>query len=75
MKSGCQFPNIRTPAGSLAGALVIVCVLVFVPASAAQIQGQVLGAGMPITNSTVTLWAAGTGAPQQLDRHGNRQRG
>jgi hypothetical protein len=32
----------------------------------ATIAGQVLGAGAPIANSTVTLWAASTGAPQQL---------
>jgi hypothetical protein len=29
-------------------------------------QGQVLGAGAPIANSTVTLWAASAGAPRQL---------
>jgi len=36
------------------------------PAFADRINGQVLGAGAPIVGSTVTLWAAGTGAPQQL---------
>ena len=37
------------------------------PANAAEsINGQVLGAGAPITNSTVTLWAASAGAPKQL---------
>lgn len=30
------------------------------------ISGQVLGAGAPIANSTVTLWAASPGAPAQL---------
>ena len=30
------------------------------------INGQVLGGGAPITNSTVTLWHAGSGAPKQL---------
>jgi hypothetical protein len=35
-------------------------------AFADRINGQVLGAGAPIVGSTVTLWAAGTGAPQQL---------
>ena len=34
--------------------------------SAASLKGQVLGAGAPIGNSTVTLWAAGTGATKQL---------
>ena len=36
------------------------------PAFADRINGQVVGAGAPIIGSTVTLWAAGTGAPQQL---------
>src|SRR5215468_11759358 len=37
------------------------------PASAAgAITGQVLGAGAPIANSTVTLWAATAGDPKQL---------
>ena len=37
------------------------------PASAADsITGQVLGAGAPIANSTVTLWAASAAAPKQL---------
>jgi hypothetical protein len=37
------------------------------PASAAvSINGQVLGAGAPIANSTVTLYAASAGAPKQM---------
>ena len=37
------------------------------PANAAvSLNGQVLGAGAPITNSTVTLYAASAGAPKQL---------
>ena len=37
------------------------------PASAAAaLKGQVLGAGAPVARSTVTLWAAGVGAPRQL---------
>jgi hypothetical protein len=35
-------------------------------AAADQIQGQVMGAGAPIANSTVTLWAATADAPRQL---------
>ena len=35
-------------------------------AGAGQIQGQVMGAGAPIANSTVTLWAATADAPKQL---------
>jgi len=34
--------------------------------SAQTIKGQVLGAGAPIANSTVTLWQASAGAPKQL---------
>jgi hypothetical protein len=33
---------------------------------AATISGQVRGAGAPVVNSTVTLWAATSGNPQQL---------
>ena len=36
------------------------------PASAQSLNGQVLGAGAPIANTTVTLWAASAGAPAQL---------
>ena len=36
------------------------------PAFAETLDGQVHGGGQPIANSTVTLWAAGAGAPQQL---------
>ena len=35
-------------------------------ANADALEGKVLGGGQPIANSTVTLWAAGEGAPQQL---------
>lgn len=35
-------------------------------ATADALEGKVLGGGQPITNSTVTLWAASDGAPQQL---------
>ncbi len=34
--------------------------------AADALEGKVLGGGQPIANSTVTLWAAGDGAPQQL---------
>jgi hypothetical protein len=36
------------------------------PALAAEIHGQAIGAGAPIVDSTVTLWAAGADAPRQL---------
>ena len=34
--------------------------------AAGTLKGQVLGGGQSIANSTVTLWAAGAGAPTQL---------
>ena len=37
-----------------------------VPATATELAGNVQGAGLPIAGSTVTLYAAGTGAPTQL---------
>ena len=40
--------------------------LLAAPAAATGLNGQVLGGGMPIANSTVTLWAASAGAPKQL---------
>jgi hypothetical protein len=36
------------------------------PVFAAEIEGQVLGAGAPIAKSTVTLWSASAAAPRQL---------
>jgi hypothetical protein len=36
------------------------------PGAAVSLSGQVLGAGAPITHSTVTLYAASTSAPKQL---------
>ena len=48
-------------------AIALLGALSIAPASAAErIQGQVLGAGAPIANSTVTLFAASAGAPKQL---------
>ncbi|MGO8738431.1 hypothetical protein [Rhodoblastus sp.] len=40
--------------------------LVAGPASAETLDGRVLAGGKPVAGSTVTLWAAGAGAPQQL---------
>jgi len=40
--------------------------LVAAPVAALSISGQVLGAGSPIAGSTVSLWAANSGAPKQL---------
>src|SRR5208283_1282177 len=45
----------------------VILALIAGPASAADsLKGQVLGAGAPIAESTVTLWAAGVDAPRQL---------
>ncbi len=40
--------------------------LAVTPAAAEALDGQVLVGGKPVANSTVTLWAAGSSAPQQL---------
>jgi hypothetical protein len=34
--------------------------------SAASLKGQVMGAGEPVAQSTVTLWSASASAPKQL---------
>ena len=52
----------RTPAL----ALTALGLLTTGPASAAGLNGQVLGGGAPIASSTVTLYAASAGAPKQL---------
>ncbi|CAN7755618.1 hypothetical protein [Mesorhizobium sp. LjNodule214] len=49
-------------------ALGTMMVVAIAPASAQQLEGQVLGAGAPIANATVTLWAASADAPKQLAR-------
>ena len=48
---------------ALAACGVILSAPVF---AADMLKGQVLGAGAPIANSTVTLFAASAGAPRQL---------
>jgi hypothetical protein len=49
------------------GAFATIGLLASATAFAADpIKGRVLGAGAPIVGSTVTLWAAGAGAPTQL---------
>ena len=67
--------NTTLGASTLAAASAFGCIVAFaafgvmssIPAMAADtINGQVLGAGAPIVGSTVTLWAANTGAPRQL---------
>jgi hypothetical protein len=41
--------------------------------AAVSLKGQVLGAGAPITNSTVTLYSASAGAPKQLAQAKDRR--
>jgi len=49
------------------GVLAVASLLLAGQAFAADsIQGQVLGGGAPIANSTVTLWAASSDAPKQV---------
>jgi hypothetical protein len=55
----------RTALFSL-GALAALGFVACAPALADTITGRVLGAGAPIADSTVTLWAAGSGGPAQL---------
>jgi hypothetical protein len=47
-------------------ALLALLALATGPAAAQQINGQVTSAGTPIAGSTVTLWEASAGNPQQL---------
>jgi len=47
-------------------AMFVVGVCLASPSAAETVKGQVLGAGAPIANSTVTLWAATVGAPRQM---------
>ena len=55
------------PARGLAAlAAVAAFLLADVQAKAAEVVGNVQGAGSPIAGSTVTLYAASTGAPQEL---------
>ncbi len=45
---------------------VALTVLLAATATAATLAGQVLGGGMPIAKSAVTLYAAGQGEPRKL---------
>lgn len=47
-------------------AFAIGALLPAAPALATSLSGQVLGAGAPVAGSTVTLWAASSGAAKQL---------
>ena len=46
--------------------LVVFTIFVAVQVSGADMKGQVMGGGAPVAQSTVTLWAASAGAPEQL---------
>ena len=50
----------------LLGSLAVAGLLFAGPAVSAPLNGQVLGGGAPIANSTVTLWGASAGVPQEL---------
>ncbi|MGO9062056.1 MAG: hypothetical protein ACLQU2_32515 [Candidatus Binataceae bacterium] len=64
MYRGAPFRNPRAVGRLLVAALGICALLPAVPVCAADsIEGQVLGAGMPIAKSTVTLWSASADAP------------
>jgi hypothetical protein len=59
--------NSRSVIRKLILAAIVSSNLLFATSSfAADTKGQVLGAGAPITQSTVTLWAASAGPPRQL---------
>src|SRR5271156_7230611 len=63
-------PNVRNPraAGRLSVVALVALALSLPGAARAadSIEGQVLGAGAPISKSTVTLWSASADAPKQL---------
>ena len=67
MKPATQF-RVREDRRRSRVALAALCALATAPVLAAGISGQVLGGGAPIANSMVTLWAAGAGAPKQLEQ-------
>ena len=59
----------RRSAKYLSFLLALIAVLAFATGStsaADRLEGQVLGGGAPIANSTVTLWAASAGPPKEL---------
>jgi hypothetical protein len=61
--------GVRTAASVALLSLAALILMPAAPAGAAvSLSGQVLGAGAPIMNSTVTLYAASTSAPKQLGR-------
>ena len=71
MNSIKSLPDIRT-AASLATLALAALILVFeMPAAAASLDGQVFGAGAPIANSTVTLFAASAGVPKHPAQSAN----
>src|SRR5271166_5990059 len=69
---GNKYIKKKAVRGRVAARCTLFSILLFtlafaqVRAMAAELAGNVQGAGLPIAGSTVTLYAAGTGAPQQL---------
>src|SRR5262249_10249321 len=70
LEEGMRPRHHTTSSRALSRPLIAACatlgMLSGTPSLAANIQGQVTAAGAPVADSTVTLWAAGTGAPRQL---------
>jgi hypothetical protein len=60
---------------SILSAFIVVLAFAAGSAAAAEIKGQVLGGGAPIAKSTVSLWAASTGAPIKLSQAGTGEDG
>src|SRR5262252_2810459 len=56
----------ETKATFAVAVLALVSAVLCTTTVAANVAGQVLGGGAPIANSTVTLFAASTGNPQEL---------
>ena len=66
MKHARLAGNREMTRGSLMAAFALACLMSVAPVFAASLSGQVLGAGAPIANATVTLWATSPGAPKEL---------
>jgi hypothetical protein len=59
--------NLRARGLLFTSTFAVIALLLVASVSAAEtIEGQVMGAGAPIVNSTVTLWSASADAPKQL---------
>ncbi|HUL42717.1 MAG TPA: hypothetical protein VLV32_12575, partial [Burkholderiales bacterium] len=68
MESETHIRNYSAVKHLSAAGLAVLSLMLVAPAFAADslVKGRVLGGGAPIANSTVTLWAASSGAPKEL---------